>query len=66
MIKEKEFVEMEEQVTHELVEVISSLAEDTAASVVHNIQPPESVIQAMAEAAARVLIAFEHGYRMGE
>lgn len=64
MAKEKEFAEMEEQITEELCEVIGDLASNPKGSIVNNIQPPNSVVQAMAEAAAKVLIAFEHGYRM--
>ena len=35
-------------------------------STIRDMQPPESIIQAMATAAAQVLIAFERGYRMGD
>lgn len=61
----KVFEEMEGAITEELTDAISNFIDNVGVSTVRNIQPPESVVQAMAEAAAKVLIAFEHGYRLG-
>jgi hypothetical protein len=62
---EKEFEELEAEVVEELAAVIGDFADDKKGSTVRDIQPTEPVIRAMAQAAAAVLIAFEHGYRLG-
>ena len=62
----KEIEELESLVVEELVAVIGDYANDRRGSTVRDIQPPESIIQAMAQAASQVLIAFERGYRMSD
>ena len=50
----------------ELAAIIGDVVDGKERSMIKDIQPPESIIQAMAVAAAQVLIAFERGYRMGD
>jgi len=59
-----EYEKLEVDITEELAAVIGDLVHSDEISVIKNVQPPESVINAMAIAAAQVLIAFEHGYRL--
>lgn len=63
---EAELEELEGLVREELDTIIGNFADDKKVSTISGIQPPESVIQAMAQAAASVLMAFERGYRMGD
>ena len=62
---EQEMENFQEEVTEELFCCIGDLKDDEAGSTVRDLQPPESVVRAMAVAAAQVLIAFERGYRIG-
>jgi len=59
-----EYEKLEGDITEELAAVIGDLVHGYESSSIKDIQPPESVINAMAIAAAQVLIAFEHGYRL--
>jgi hypothetical protein len=62
----KSFDELEDDIIEEVAAAIGDLCDgEVGSSVIKDVQPPESVIQAMARAAAAVLIAFEHGYRLG-
>lgn len=61
---EEEFLHMKKQIKKELASAILGITEGDGESIIKNIQPPTSVIAEMAKAAAAVLIAFEHGYRM--
>jgi hypothetical protein len=66
MLKQKyELEEVEDTVIAELTNAIMDIVENGNPSVVKDMQPPSSVVKDMATAAAQVLIAFEHGYRMG-
>lgn len=56
--------DLEEMVREEMAAIIGDYANDKRGSTIRDLQPPESIIQAMAQAAASVLIAFERGYRM--
>lgn len=58
--------ELEGLICEEMAAIIGDFANDRRVSTIRSLQPPESVIQAMAHAAAQVLIAFERGYRMDE
>jgi hypothetical protein len=60
-----DFDRFENEVQEELAAAIGDFAEE-ADSTVHDLQPTEKVIQAMAKAATSVLIAFERGYRIGK
>ena len=62
----KELEELETDIVDELAAIIGDVVVGTKRSIIKDTQPPESIIQAMATAAAQVLIAFERGYRMGE
>ena len=67
MLKRTEELEqLEDAVIEELAAVIGDVVEGKAISSIKDIQPPESIIQAMALAAAQVLMAFERGYRMSD
>lgn len=57
---------IEDTIAMELTHVITEFAEGHNSSVVKDLQPPSTIIRAMATAAAQVLIAFERGYRMGD
>ena len=61
---DKEFERLEGDVQEELAAIIGDVVEGKESSAIKDLQPPESVIHAMAAAAAQVLIAFERGYRM--
>jgi len=63
---DNELGEMEELIREEMAAIIGDYADDERGSTIRDLQPPESIIQAMATAAAQVLIAFERGYRMGD
>lgn len=57
----KEFRLLEEDVTEELSCAIGDLVDDEQTSRVKDCQPPQHIIEAMAKAAAAVLIAWQHG-----
>ena len=57
--------ELEEMVREEMAAIIGDYANNKRGSTTRDLQPTEAVIQAMATAAAQVLIAFERGYRLG-
>jgi hypothetical protein len=59
-----ELEDLEIEFVEELAAIIGDVVEGKASSVIKDAQPPESIIDAMALAAAQVLIAFERGYRM--
>lgn len=59
----EEYAQMDFEVTEELVALIGEYSE-TVGSKVNDLQPPSSIVRAMANAATQVLIAFERGYRM--
>lgn len=61
---DKELEELERDVEEELVCAIFDFAEDPKAVSIRELQPPSTIIRAMAKAAAQVLMAFERGYRM--
>jgi hypothetical protein len=60
---EGELETLEGEITEVIAATLGDLAEDTDFRL-YEIQPPESVIQAAAVAAAQVFIAFERGYRI--
>lgn len=60
-----ELADLEDLVREEMAAIIGDYADDKRGSTIRDLQPPESVIQEMAQAAASVLIAFERGYRLG-
>ena len=64
-LDDDDFTKMEDDLVEEISSVLGDLAEDKDFSLL-KIQPPSSVIDAAAHAAAQVFIAFERGYRMGE
>jgi len=64
MDNENDLEKLEEEVVEELAAVIGDYASDPEGSTVRDLQPPESIVRAMAQAAAQVLISFERGYRM--
>jgi hypothetical protein len=61
----KEYEKLEDDIIEEVAAAIGDLCEGDEKSIIKDVQPPESVIQAMARAAAAVLIAFVHGDRLG-
>jgi len=61
-----ELEKLEGDVQEELAAAIGDLVDEDEKSIIKDIQPPESVIQAMAVAATQVLMAFERGYRMSD
>lgn len=65
-MSERELEELEDQVREEMAAIIGDYANDEAGSTIRDLQPTEAIIQAMATAAAQVLIAFERGYRMDD
>jgi hypothetical protein len=60
--KEIEMEQLETNVAEELEAVIEAAVTEFAA--LREIQPPTSVVKLAAEAAAKVLLAFERGYQM--
>jgi hypothetical protein len=60
-----ELEELKEKLVEEIAQAIYDLAKKQETSA-YEVQPPESVIQHAAEAAASVLLAFERGYRMND
>ena len=58
----EEMKELEERVYKEMVSMIVGYEGDSI--IEEEIQPPKSIIEAAARAAAQVFIAFERGYRM--
>ncbi len=63
--KVDEFEKLEDDITEEIAAAVGDLCDSVESSTIKDVQPPESVIHAMARAAAAVLIAFERGYRLG-
>ena len=63
-VSDLELQDIEREVTEEL-EMLISDAPSGDCPMLNDTQPPTSVIRLMAEAAAKVLMAFERGYRMG-
>jgi len=59
-----ELEQLELDIQEEIAAAIGDLGDGDEKSIIKETQPPESVIQAMAVAAAQVLMAFERGYRM--
>lgn len=59
----EELEKLKEDLVEEIAQEIYVLSQK-GESKVNEVQPPESVIQLAAEAAASVLLAFERGYRM--
>jgi hypothetical protein len=59
---------LEEQVTQEIEQAISRVAHRALAPATRltEIQPPKSVTRLAAETAAKVIVAFERGTRIGE
>jgi len=64
-VHEQELEDLEDLIREEMAAIIGDFANDKAGSTIRDIQPTEAIIQAMATAAASVLIAFERGYRLG-
>jgi hypothetical protein len=60
----KEFEALEEAVAYEILTAIRN--DEGNCPALQQIQPPESVMKLAADAAAKILLAFEHGYQMGE
>lgn len=58
-----ELEDLKINITEEIAAAIGDLS-DEKKMFIRAIQPPESIIQLAAEAAASVLMAFERGYRM--
>lgn len=63
---DEELEKLEGDIEEELAAVIGDLVDGEESSTIKDVQPPESVIKAMAVAAAQVLMAFERGYRMSD
>jgi len=55
--------ELEDDVREAVLAVLGDLAEDKDFRL-SEIQPPESVLEAAAQAATQVFMAFEHGFQM--
>lgn len=49
-----------------LVDEIERLLSGTNLPMLNDMQPPTSIFKLAAEAAAKVIMAFERGYRMGD
>lgn len=64
-MNKEDFERIEFEITEELVSLIGEYSEKNG-SQVSELQPPYSVVRAMASAAAHVLLAFERGYMMNE
>ncbi len=60
----EELDRLEADLTEELAAMIGDFVDGKESSSIKDVQPPESIIQAMAVAATQVLMAFERGYRM--
>lgn len=58
-----ELEKLKENIAEELFHEICDWAEKEG-TFLQEVQPPESVVQLAAEAAASVIMAFERGYRM--
>ena len=61
--EDREWDDLEKAITEELEDLICKAADDK--NTISDIQPTTYVITHMAKAAAQVLMAFEHGYRIG-
>ncbi len=57
--------EIEQDLMNELAELLTAKSRKPG-SVLENMQPPQSVLNAAAIAAAQVLVAFERGIHIGE
>ncbi len=57
--------EIEQDLMNELAQLLTDKSREPG-SVLENMQPPQSVINAAAIAAAQVLVAFERGIHIGE
>ena len=57
--------EIEQDLLDELARTLNEKAYEPG-TVLNNMQPPTSVLNAAAIAAAQVLVAFEHGYHIGD
>jgi hypothetical protein len=66
VVKGEDLEKLEDEVREEMAAIIGDYANDKRGSTIRDMQPPESIIQAMAVAATQVLMAFERGYRMGD
>jgi hypothetical protein len=61
-----DYASLEKGLVERLVEILEYHASDEAESALAEIQPPSTVIQLAAKAAAAVFIAFERGYQMDD
>ena len=61
-----ELEKLEVDIQEEVATAIGDLVHGDERSIIKEVQPPESVIKAMAIAAAQVLMAFERGFRMSD
>jgi hypothetical protein len=61
-MEEKELEQLREEMVDEMAQEIYVLSRKDGP--VNKVQPPESVIELAAQAAASVLMAFERGYQM--
>ncbi len=57
--------EIEQDLMNELAQVLTNQSREPG-SVLENMQPPQSVLNAAAIAAAQVLVAFERGMHIGD
>ncbi len=57
--------EIEQDLMNELAQVLTNQSREPG-SVLENMQPPQSVLNAAAIAAAQVLVAFERGIHIGD
>jgi hypothetical protein len=64
-VHEDELAELEDLIREEMAAIIGDYANDERGSTIRDLQPTEAIIQAMATAAAQVLVAFERGSRIG-
>ena len=58
-----ELPEVEQALAGEILSALNTLADGP--STLADVQPPSTVLECAARAAAAVIIAFERGYRMG-
>lgn len=63
---DKDIEELEGDIEEELAAIIGDVVDGKKSSTIKEIQPPESIIRAMAQAATQVLVAFERGSRLGD
>lgn len=60
---EDNFDELEAELSREIIFLLADKMEDLTSKLA-DVQPPTSVMELAANAAASVLVAFERGYRM--